>query len=71
MARSNLRKDGAKWVRENIGEEYVDEFYEKYDKLNNGIPIGGFVETAVFLDMLERIKRGDSDENYNKHSKRI
>lgn len=61
MARSNLRKDGAKWVRENIGEEYVDEFYEKYDKLNNGIPIGGFVETVVFLDMLERIKRGDSE----------
>lgn len=61
MARSNLRKDGAKWVRENIGEEYVDEFYEKYDKLNNGIPIGSFVETVVFLDMLERIKRGDSE----------
>ena len=63
MVRSNLRKDGAKWVKENIGEEYVDEFYEKYDKLNNGIPIGGFMETAVFLNMLEKIKRNDSNEN--------
>ena len=63
MAKSNLRKDGAKWVKENIGEEYVDEFYEKYDKLNNGIPIGGFMETAVFLNMLEKIKRNDSNEN--------
>ena len=63
MARSNLRKDGAKWVRENIGEEYVDEFYEKYDRLNNGMPIGGFVETAVFLNMLEKIKRSDSNES--------
>ena len=60
---SNLRKNGAKWVKENIGEEYVDEFYEKYDKLNNGIPIGGFVETVVFLDMLEKIKRSDSNES--------
>ena len=63
MVRSNLRKDGAKWVKENIGEEYVDEFYEKYDKLNNGIPIGGFMETAVFLNMLEKIKRSDSNES--------
>lgn len=63
MAKSNLRKDGAKWVRENIGEEYVDEFYEKYDKLNNGIPIDDFVETVVFLNMLEKIKRSDSNES--------
>lgn len=62
MVKSNLRKDGAKWVKENIGEEYVDEFYEKYDKLNNGISIGNFVETAVFLDILEKIKRSDSNE---------
>ena len=52
----NLRKEGTKWVAKNIGEEYVEEFLEKYDKLNRGIPIGGFAETIVFLDLIERIK---------------
>lgn len=53
----DLRKEGAKWVAKNIGEDYVDEFLTKYDDINRGIPIGGMVETAVFLDMIERIKR--------------
>lgn len=52
----NLRKEGIKWVAKNIGEEYVEEFLEKYDNLNRGIPIGGFAETIVFLDLIERIK---------------
>lgn len=53
----NLRKEGAKWVAKNIGEDYVDEFLAEYDDINRGIPIGGMVETAAFLDMIERIKR--------------
>lgn len=53
----DLRKEGAKWVAKNIGEDYVEEFLAKYDNINRGIPIGGMVETAVFLDMIERIKR--------------
>ncbi len=57
----DLRADGAKWVARNIGEEYVDEFLENYDNLNRGIPIGGFVETAIFIDMIERIKNGDEE----------
>ena len=52
----DLRAEGAKWVKENIGPEYVEEFLEKYDCLNRGIPIGGFYETAVFLDMIETIR---------------
>lgn len=52
----DLRKEGTKWVAKNIGEEYVEEFLDKYDKINRGIPIGGFAETVVFLDMIERIK---------------
>ena len=48
--------EGAKWVKENIGQEYVEEFLEKYDSLNQGIPIGGFYETMVFLDIIEAIK---------------
>ena len=53
----DLRKEGAKWVRKNLGEEWVQDFCEKYDNINRGIPIGGFVETAVFIDMVERIKQ--------------
>ena len=53
----DLRKEGAKWVAKNIGEDYVDEFLTKYDDINRGIPIGGMLETAVFLDMIEQIKK--------------
>lgn len=53
----DLRKEGSKWVAKNIGEDYVDEFLSKYDDINRGIPIGGMEETAVFLDMIEQIKR--------------
>ena len=53
----DLRKEGAKWVSENIGEEYVEEFLTNYDDINRGIPIGGIAETAVFLDMIEEIKK--------------
>ena len=53
----DLRKEGAKWVEKNIGAELVQDFCEKYDNINRGIPIGGFAETAIFLDMVERIKQ--------------
>jgi hypothetical protein len=53
----DLRKEGTKWVRKNLGEEWVQDFCEKYDNINRGIPIGGFAETAVFIDMVERIKQ--------------
>ena len=52
----NLRKEGAKWVAKNIGEDYVEEFLVKYDDINRGISIGGMAETIVFLDMIEQIK---------------
>lgn len=52
----NLRKEVGRWIEKNIGQEYVDEALEKYDKINNGVPIGGFEETIVFIDMIERIK---------------
>lgn len=37
--------------------EYGEEFGELYDKLNTGQPIGGFLETAMFLDMIKSVKR--------------
>ena len=52
----DLRKEVAVWVKKNLGAEYVDEALEKYDKINGGIPIGGFQETAVFISMIERVK---------------
>jgi len=53
----DLREEGRKWAIREFGEQYGDEFVEKYENINRGIPIGGFVETVVFLDMVERIKR--------------
>ena len=53
----DLRKEGAKWVAKNIGEEYVEEFLADYDAINKGIPIGGIAETIGFLNLIERIKK--------------
>ena len=53
----DLRKEGAKWVAKNIGEDYVEKFLAKYDKINRGIPIGGMAETMIFLDMIEQIRK--------------
>lgn len=52
----DLRYELSKWVKKNIGAEYVDEALDKYDKINSGIPIGGFAETAAFIDMIETVK---------------
>ena len=53
----DLRKEVAVWVEKNLGAEYVDEALDKYDKINGGTPIGGFQETAVFIEMIEIIKK--------------
>ena len=57
----DLRKEGAKWVEKNIGPEYVDEFLEKYDKLNHGVPIGDLYETSVFINMINMIEQIKKD----------
>lgn len=43
-------------LRNKVVEMYGKEFGELYDKLNQGIPIGGFCETFVFLNMIEKAK---------------
>jgi hypothetical protein len=51
------------WKRRNFDlrqaciDKYSKEFGEVYDSLNRGIPIGGFLETAIFLDMIEKVKK--------------
>jgi len=52
----DLRKEVAAWVEKNLGADFVEETLDKYDKINSGVPTGGFQETVVFLDMIERIK---------------
>lgn len=53
----DLRKEGAKWIAKNMGEEYVEEFLARYDDINRGAPIGGIVETIAFLNLIERIRK--------------
>lgn len=52
----DVRKEVATWVEKNIGAEFVEEALDKYDKINSGVPIGGFQETAIFLHIIEQVK---------------
>ena len=40
-----------------FGEEVGEEFGEMYDAINKGEAIGGFLETAAFIDMVEKVKK--------------
>lgn len=44
-------------LRQACIDEYGEQFGELYDKINTGQPIGGFLETAMFLDMIKSVKR--------------
>ena len=39
FCKRNLKEKGIDYVKKHFGEEYIDEFVEKYDKINMGIPI--------------------------------
>ena len=45
-------------LRAQCVEAYGEEFGEMYDAINRGETIGGFLETVMFLDMLEAVKKG-------------
>lgn len=45
-----------KSLREKCIEAYGEEFGEIYDDLGMGIPVGGFVETVIILQMIEDVK---------------
>ena len=38
-------------------EMYGEDAVEAYDKTNMGIPIGGFPETAIFVHMVEDVRK--------------
>ena len=44
-------------LRDKVVEMYGEEAGEMYDKINTGIPIGGFLETAMFMGMIEEAKK--------------
>lgn len=44
-------------LRDKVVEMYGEEAGEVYDKINMGIPIGGFLETAIFLQMVEEARK--------------
>ena len=46
-------------LRERCIEAYGPEFGEIYDNLSSGIPVGGFIETAAILSMIEDVKQGN------------
>lgn len=54
---NELRDRGAAYIKDHYGEEYVEEFLDSYDKINKGIPMGNYLETIAFLDLIETIKK--------------
>lgn len=44
-------------LRDKLVEMYGEEAGEAYDKINAGIPMGGFIETVIFLQMVEDAKK--------------
>ena len=44
-------------LRDKLVEMYGEEAGEAYDKTNMGIPIGGFLETAMFVYMIEDARK--------------
>lgn len=46
-----------KGLRELCREQWGDSFVQQYDSLNQGIPIGGVIETRAFLDKLDYVKQ--------------
>ena len=44
-------------LRDKVVEMYGEEAGEAYDKTTMGIPIGGFLETAIFVLMVEYARK--------------
>ena len=44
-------------LRDKLVEMYGEQAGEAYDKINQGIPIGGLLETVVFLEMVKEAEK--------------
>ena len=49
-------------LRDKVVEMYGEEAGEAYDKINAGVPMGGFLETAIFLQMVEEARKALGEE---------
>ena len=49
-------------LRDKLVEMYGEEAGEAYDKINTGMPMGGFLETVIFLQMVEEAKKALGEE---------
>ena len=49
-----------KSLRDKCIEAYGEEFGKIYDDICSGIPVGGFIETVVILQMIEDVKNNNS-----------
>lgn len=57
--KSWFKKNRKSDLREKCIQAYGEEFGEIYDTLNSGGTVGGFLETALVLEMIEAVKEGD------------
>ena len=60
--RLSLKLSSRDTLRDKLVEMYGEEAGEAYDKINAGAPMGGFVETVIFLRMVEDAKKALSEE---------
>lgn len=63
-----FKKNRKSDLRKKCIQAYGEEFGEIYDTLNSGGTVGGFLETALVIDMIEAVKKGEpiklkEDEN--------
>lgn len=49
-------------LRDKLVEMYGEEAGDAYDKINAGMPMGGLVETIIFLRMVEDAKKALGEE---------
>lgn len=57
-----FRKKRPTTLRELCRREYGDEFVRMYDDVCDGIPIGGFAETIMFIEMVEAVRENHKSE---------
>ena len=55
--KSSSKSSSRTTLRDKVVEMYGEEAGEMYDKTNMGIPIGGFVESAIFMGMIEDARK--------------
>ena len=52
----NLREEFKLYCIKEFGKECGNEFLQKYDDINQGMPIGNMVETVAFLNLVDYVK---------------